>query len=108
MKMVLVVMISLLGSISVASTEQIVNIQVTIDGFEPSHINVEPNKPVVLKITRTTDSTCATDIQIPSLKIKETLPLNKTVSIQLGKLKKGNIDFGCGMDMMIGAVIEVK
>lgn len=85
--------------------DQIVEIQVTEKGFEPSSMNVKPGVPVFLKITRKTDSTCATQIKISSKKIEKELPLNKTVTVALGKLDKGEIRFGCGMDMMTGQII---
>jgi plastocyanin domain-containing protein len=87
------------------STAQQVQLQVTEKGFEPSSINVKPGTAVVLNVTRKTDSTCATAIQIPSKKIKKDLPLNKTVSIELGKLEKGEIKFACGMKMLTGVII---
>lgn len=85
-----------------------VELSVTENGFEPSTVNVKPGSHVVLKITRKTDSTCAKEVQIPSKKIKTELPLNKTVSIEVGKLEKGEIRFGCGMNMMVGGKIFVK
>ncbi|MGZ3804092.1 MAG: cupredoxin domain-containing protein [Pseudobdellovibrionaceae bacterium] len=90
------------------SKSQVVELSVTEKGFEPPLVDVAPGKAVTLKITRKTDSTCATEIQIPSKKIKKTLPLNQTVSIDLGKLEKGEIRFGCGMNMMEGGRIIVK
>ena len=85
--------------------DQIVELQVTEKGFEPSSIDVKPGVPVVLKVTRKTDSTCATQIKIKSKNIKKDLPLNKPVTIALGKLDKGEIRFACGMDMESGHLI---
>ena len=85
-----------------------IELSVTEKGFEPNKIDVTPDKPVQLNITRKTDDTCATSIQIPSMKIKKELPLNKTVSINLGQLNKGEIRFGCGMNMMDSGMIYVK
>lgn len=84
-----------------------VNLSVTEKGFDPSSIDVGTDKNIVLSVTRKTDSTCATEIQIPSKKIKKSLPLNEPVSINLGKLKKGEIRFACGMDMEKG-IINVR
>ncbi len=84
---------------------QIVELQVTEKGFEPSSVDVKPGVPVVLKVTRKTDSTCATKIKIQSKNLKKDLPLNKPVTIVLGKLEKGEIRFGCGMDMVTGNII---
>lgn len=87
---------------------QTIELGVTEKGFEPSAVNVTPGTNVTLKVTRKTDSTCATQIQIPSKKIKKELPLNKAVSIEVGRLEKGEIRFGCGMNMMEGGKIFVK
>ena len=91
-----------------ATEAKTVEITVTSKGFEPNSIDVSPNSPVVLQVTRTTDDTCSQQIQIPSKKIKVDLPLNKTVKIELGKLEKGEIRFGCGMNMMDSGKIYVK
>jgi len=85
--------------------DQVVELQVTEKGFEPSSVDVTPGVPVVLKVTRKTDSTCATQIKIQSKNIKKDLPLNKPVTIALGKLDKGEIRFACGMDMVSGHLI---
>ena len=84
---------------------QVVEIQVTEKGFEPEKIEIKPRTPVVLKVTRKTDATCAKQIKISSRNIKKDLPLNKTISIDLGKLEKGDIAFACGMDMLTGHII---
>jgi len=85
--------------------DQVVELQVTEKGFEPSSVDVKPGVPVVLKVTRKTDSTCATQIKIQSKNIKKDLPLNKPITIALGKLEKGEIRFGCGMDMITGNIV---
>lgn len=88
-----------------APKSQVIDLQVTEKGFEPSSIDVKPGTPVTLKITRKTDATCATAIHIPSKKIKKDLPLNKAVSVDLGKLKAGEVRFACGMDMLSGTIL---
>ncbi|CAF4248990.1 unnamed protein product [Rotaria magnacalcarata] len=87
---------------------QTIELSVTEKGFEPSTVNVMLGTNVILKVTRKTDSTCATQIQIPSKKIKQELPLNKAVSIEVGRLEKGEIRFGCGMNMMEDAIKKDK
>ena len=89
-------------------TPTVIDLEVTEKGFVPNKIDVVTNRPVELKITRKTDSTCSTSIQVPALKLKKDLPLNKTVSVALGKLTKGEIRFGCGMNMMDSGIIYVK
>lgn len=99
--------LSLFATAKSADTKTI-EITVTSKGFEPNAIDVSPGLPVVLKVTRTTDDTCSQHIQIPSKNIKIDLPINKTVKIELGKLEKGEIRFGCGMNMMDAGKIYVK
>lgn len=82
-----------------------VTLQVTEKGFEPSEIKVKPGTHLVLKITRKTDATCATQIFIAEKKIKTDLPLNKEVSVDVGSLKKGEVNFACGMDMITGHIL---
>lgn len=87
---------------------QTFEVNVTEKGFEPSELKAKAGVPVVLRITRKTDSTCSTQIQVPAKKIKMDLPLNKTVEVALGNLEKGEIRFGCGMNMMQGGQILVQ
>lgn len=87
------------------SEKQVITLSVTEKGFEPNIVDVKPGIPLVLKVTRKTDATCATQVQIPSKKIKKDLPLNKEVSIEVGKLEKGEVRFACGMNMMDGQII---
>ena len=86
-------------------TTQEIPLKVTSDGFEPSEIKVKPGTHVILKVTRTTDQTCATQIKVTEKKLKKELPLNKEVIVDLGTLKKGDVKFACGMDMISGHVV---
>ncbi|MBY0416302.1 MAG: cupredoxin domain-containing protein [Bdellovibrionales bacterium] len=78
---------------------------VTEKGYEPGTLKIKANTPAVLKITRMTNATCAREITVPSQKLKVDLPMNKEVTVKLAGLHKGEIKFGCAMDMMIGGVI---
>jgi hypothetical protein len=86
----------------------VVELSVTDKGFQPGSVDVGPGQDLTLKITRKTDNTCARDIVIPSKKIKKELPLNKEVVVHVGKLEKGEVRFGCGMNLMEGGKIFVK
>ncbi len=82
-----------------------ISMTVTEKGFEPSSLKVKAGEPVVLKITRKTNATCAREITVPTQKLKVDLPLGKEVTVKLAALSKGEVKFGCSMDMMIGGVI---
>lgn len=110
MKKLFVIGIILASTLAYAKDiKETVKLEVTENGFVPNSVNVKPGTDVTLAITRKTDSTCATAIQIPDKKIKKIdLPLNKTITIAVGKLEKGEIRFGCGMNMMTGGKIIVN
>lgn len=91
-----------------ASKQKTIDLTVTEKGFEPKSVDVKPGTDVTLNVTRKTDITCAKQVQVPSKNIKVDLPLNQPVKVALGKLAKGEVRFGCGMDMMEAATINAK
>lgn len=107
MKKYLLALLMILGFQNAQAKEVVKNIdlKVTENGFEPSEIKVTPGTHVILNVTRKTDVTCATQIKIKEKNIKEELPLNKTVKVDLGVLKKGDVRFACGMDMISGHIV---
>lgn len=108
MKFSKIIAISLFCMNTAFGAATVYKMTVTEKGFEPSILKVKAGEPSVLKITRTTNATCAREITIPSEKIKVDLPLNKEVEVKISKLSKGVIKFGCAMDMMIGGVMNVE
>jgi plastocyanin domain-containing protein len=111
MKKSIVVLLLFVSPFAFAATNEkkkVIDVAVTEKGFEPNLISVNEQESISLKITRKTDNTCSTTVQIPSQKVKKKLPLNKPVVIELGSLKKGEIKFGCGMNMMDGGRILVN
>ena len=90
---------------SAAAKGEVVEVLVTEKGFEPASVDAKAGSQVTLRMTRKTDVTCAKQVQLKSLNIKRDLPLNAPVEIDLGKLKKGEIKFACGMDMLSGQIV---
>lgn len=88
--------------------DQVFKLSVTDKGFEPKELKVKPDIPVILHITRKTNGTCAREIVVPSKNLKVELPMNKEVVVNIGKLQKGEIKFGCAMEMMVGGVMFVN
>jgi len=92
---------------AVAKTEtaRTVELSVTNKGFEPSNITVKKGEPVHLVVTRKTDNTCATSIDIKDLAIHKDLPLNQAVAIDFTPEKAGELRYVCGMGMMGGVLL---
>lgn len=108
MKQILIALITIFGlQVSYAKeAPKIIDLKVTENGFEPSEIKVKPGTHVILHVIRTTNKTCATSIQVKEKKIKASLEEeNKIVPVDLGIVKKGDIRFACGMDMISGHII---
>ncbi len=109
MKNVLIILILCLTTLTANATDkekiQTINLSVTEKGFVPNKMSVKPGTHVILKVTRKTDSTCATEIKISEKKIKKDLPINKEVTVDIGVLEKGKIRFACAMDMISGFLI---
>jgi plastocyanin domain-containing protein len=87
-----------------ASNVQTAKITITPEGFQPSNLTLKPDVPAQITFLRTTDQTCATSVVIPDYKIKQDLPLNKPVVVELTP-KKGAFGFACGMNMYQGKVV---
>ena len=107
MKQIMVITVGLLLA-GAAFAENVIDVEVTQKGFEPSRIEVKANEKVTLNITRKVKITCAKKITVPSENIEKDLPFNKTVAIELTAAKKGEIAFGCAMKQMLGGVIIVN
>jgi RND family efflux transporter MFP subunit len=74
-------------------------------GFEPARVTLRAGVPARLTFMRTTDATCATEVVIPSLNIKRSLPLNQPVDIEFTPEKAGEIRFACGIGMFSGTLV---
>lgn len=85
-----------------------VEMKVTDKGYEPTPISVKKGEPLRLRITRTTDETCAKDIILPDYGIEKELPLNKPVDVEFTPTKAGKLKYGCSMGMMIAGVLIVE
>lgn len=79
---------------------------VTVDGgsYSPAHLKLPANKAATITFLRKDESPCSELVLIPALDINETLPLNKTVSIQLPALESGEYSFHCQMQMYRGVL----
>ena len=83
-----------------------VKVEIGKKGFKPqTPLNFKPNEGIVLKITRTTNKTCMTELKHPKSGKLVKLPMNKEVKFDIGSYKKPTeIKLLCGMDMKAGVI----
>jgi plastocyanin len=80
-------------------------VTVSDQGFQPARVTVRSGTPTRITFVRTSDATCATEVAVPSLKIKRALPLNQAVTLEFTPEKTGDIEFVCGMNMLRGTIV---
>jgi len=74
-------------------------------GFSPSSITVKKGSTTHLLFTRTSASTCATEVVFPDLGIQKELPLGTPVSVDIPADQDRTLHFACGMKMFEGKVV---
>jgi len=72
--------------------------------YQPAVVKLAANRPAELNFLRKDPSPCAEMLLLPALDISESLPLNKTRTIQLPPLEAGKYDFHCQMQMYRGVL----
>lgn len=82
-----------------------VKLAVTKKGFVPDKIKVKKGEPLRLLVTRKTEQTCATEIEIEDTKISQDLPLNKEVEVDYTPTKSGEVRYACSMGMVSGVLL---
>jgi plastocyanin domain-containing protein len=82
-----------------------IKLTVTKKGFVPAQLKVKKGQPLHLLITRKTDQTCATEIEIENTKISTDLPLNKEVAVDYTPPTSGEIRYACSMGMVSGVLL---
>ncbi len=87
---------------------RVIELAVTEDGFVPNNLTVKKDQPVVLKVTRKTDATCANEILIDGTDINVKLPLDTPVEVAWTPKATGSVKYGCAMDKMVGGVLLVE
>lgn len=94
-----------LAAVGKPDAEGKVQINATADDFVPSRIEVEGGKPVTLVFTRTVEKSCMTKVVFPDLDIKEELPLDTPVEIEVTPKAGETIRFQCPMAMGKSVVV---
>jgi plastocyanin domain-containing protein len=92
---------------AVAAQEAAVReIEIIVDGgYSPARVEVKKGERVRLKFLRKEYTGCTREVVIPALKVRQELPPNKAVIIDLPALDSGEYEFRCGMNMIRGAIV---
>ena len=93
------------GEQKTSAGPQEVQLVVTDRGFEPAQADVPRGKALILVVTRKTDQTCATEMLIPALNERRTLPLNQAVRIDVPAGVADTLNYVCGMHMLGGTIV---
>lgn len=82
------------------------SVNITVDGgYSPSTISVPKGKTTKITFFRKDPSNCLEEVVLPDFKIREFLPLNKEITIEITPKKTGKFGFECGMGMFHGSLI---
>ena len=74
-------------------------------GYSPEVIAIPKGKAIKLNFLRTDPTTCLEDVVLGDFKIREHLPLNKKVVVEITPEKSGEFIYTCGMGMYHGKII---
>jgi RND family efflux transporter MFP subunit len=94
---------------AMADSLQTIGVTIGPGGFSPQRIELETGVPARLVFTRTTESTCATKVQIPAFGVEPThIPMNEPTAIPFTPENTGSFTFACGMNMITGTLLVVE
>lgn len=92
-------------SVTPSVTGKQIPITIGEDGFAPNEVKIAKGEEATLVFTRTTDKTCAKDVDFPELKLTKALPLNQPVAVVIPSGDSRMLTFQCGMGMYKSKVI---
>jgi plastocyanin domain-containing protein len=73
--------------------------------FTPASVTLKAGQPARLHFRRGDKPTCADEIVIPDLNVRQKLAANQTITIDIPAQQARTLTFACGMDMMKGSVV---
>lgn len=74
-------------------------------GYQPEVISVPLNKTTKINFIRKDPTQCLGEVVLGDFKIKEELPLNQKVTIEITPTKSGEFIYTCGMGMYKGKIL---
>ncbi|MBI2596095.1 cupredoxin domain-containing protein [Candidatus Daviesbacteria bacterium] len=81
-------------------------VDITVEGgYTPDVISIPLGKVTKINFFRKDSSSCLEEVVLGEFKIRQQLPLNKKVTVEIKPQKRGEFVFTCGMNMFHGKVI---
>ncbi|MCX6797441.1 MAG: cupredoxin domain-containing protein [Candidatus Doudnabacteria bacterium] len=81
-------------------------VDITVDGgYLPAIISLTQGKLAKLNFFRKDSSSCLEEVVMPDFKVRQFLPLNQKITIEIRPQKSGEYNFSCGMGMFHGKLI---
>lgn len=81
-------------------------VQIQVEGgYHPDTILVQAGRPLTLIFQRSDSNDCLAEVQFPDFGLRQSLPVDQPVSIDLPPLAAGEYGFACGMSMFRGRII---
>lgn len=85
---------------------QVVDIVAGPQGYVPRRVALDAGVPTRLVFTRTVDSACSSQVQIPALDVEATdLPMDEPTAVEFTPQDGGDYTFVCGMGMQEGTLV---
>ena len=85
---------------------QVAEIEAGRMGYVPRTVSLAADVPARLVFTRTVESDCSSQVQIPAFDVPVTdLPLNEPVAVEFTPTESGDFTFVCGMEMQTGSIM---
>lgn len=82
------------------------SIEIIVDGgYSPEVISIPKGKTTRLNFIRKDPTECLSEVVLGDFKIRQELPLNQKVTIEVTPKKEGEFIYSCGMGMYHGKII---
>ncbi len=87
------------------SVENEVDIIKVSGGYSPEVISIPKGKLTKINFLRTDPTDCLSEVVLADFKIRQDLPLNQKVTVEITPQESGEFKFTCGMNMYHGRII---
>lgn len=89
------------GAVRMVDGTQVVDIDVSIDGYSPNNFTLRKDVPALLRVGGEVNG-CLSSFTVPRFGVNQVLAPKKTTEIALMPTKEGTFTFACGMGMVRG------